>query len=124
MIARPATALPPAGPAGFAIEPKYDGWRALAFATVEKVLQSRHQRPLERYFPEVVAAVAALDHEVERLLAGVSPPVALAAMTTDVAVARAGWPMTAAVSTGYSSRGWRSPTGAGMPPVGGRSRRG
>jgi ATP-dependent DNA ligase len=39
---------------GWAYEPKYDGFRALAFVDGEKVyLQSRNGRPLARYFPEL-----------------------------------------------------------------------
>jgi ATP-dependent DNA ligase len=43
---------------GFMYEPKWDGFRALAFRDGASVdLRSRNQRPLARYFPEVVAAV-------------------------------------------------------------------
>jgi len=39
---------------GWAYEPKYDGFRALAFVDGDDVyLQSRGQRPLRRYFPEL-----------------------------------------------------------------------
>src|SRR3712207_8201935 len=39
-------------------EPKWDGFRALAFRTGDDVeLQSRHGRPLGRYFPELVEAL-------------------------------------------------------------------
>jgi len=39
---------------GWAYEPKYDGFRALAFVDGEAVyLQSRNGRPLARYFPEL-----------------------------------------------------------------------
>ena len=42
-------------------EPKWDGFRCLAFSTEDGVdLRSRHGRPLARYFPEVVPALAAL----------------------------------------------------------------
>jgi ATP-dependent DNA ligase len=42
-------------------EPKWDGFRVLAFAAPGAVeLRSRHQRPLARYFPELVAALEAL----------------------------------------------------------------
>ncbi|HUI13513.1 MAG TPA: ATP-dependent DNA ligase [Xanthobacteraceae bacterium] len=42
-------------------EPKWDGFRCLAFRGREKVqLQSKSGRPLTRYFPELVAALAAL----------------------------------------------------------------
>jgi len=55
MEAKPVNELP-AG-AGWLLEQKYDGFRCIVFrdeATIN--LQSRRQRPLERYFPEVVRA--------------------------------------------------------------------
>jgi ATP-dependent DNA ligase len=42
-------------------EPKWDGFRCLAFRNGEKVeLQSKSGQPLARYFPEIVEAVAAV----------------------------------------------------------------
>jgi ATP-dependent DNA ligase len=42
-------------------EPKWDGFRCLAFRDGEKVeLQSKAGQPLGRYFPEVIEAVCAL----------------------------------------------------------------
>jgi ATP-dependent DNA ligase len=42
-------------------EPKWDGFRCLAFRTGDDVqLQSRHGRPFARYFPEVVEALRRL----------------------------------------------------------------
>lgn len=42
-------------------EPKWDGFRCIAFRNGERLeLQSRNQKPLGRYFPEVVAAMAEL----------------------------------------------------------------
>ncbi len=42
-------------------EPKWDGFRCIAFRDgADVVLQSKSGQPLERYFPEVVAAVLAL----------------------------------------------------------------
>ena len=39
---------------GWAYEPKYDGFRALAFVDGDEVyLQSRGGKPLRRYFPEL-----------------------------------------------------------------------
>jgi ATP-dependent DNA ligase len=60
MVARPAPALPPPERAAlFSFEPKFDGFRCLAFRTSDGVLlQSRQLRPLTRYFPEVAAALA------------------------------------------------------------------
>src|SRR3954452_5541833 len=42
-------------------EPKWDGFRCLAFVAPDAVdLRSRHDRPLARYFPEVVAGFEGL----------------------------------------------------------------
>jgi len=51
--------LSPTLPTGaFAYEPKWDGFRCLAFRTGDDVdLRSRNDRPLARYFPEVVEAL-------------------------------------------------------------------
>src|SRR3712207_3791542 len=46
-------------------EPKWDGFRCLAFRCGDEVdLRSRHDRPFARYFPEVVEAVRALGADV------------------------------------------------------------
>jgi ATP-dependent DNA ligase len=59
MLARLERSLP-TGP-GLSYEPKWDGLRCLAFSSAgEVVLRSRNDRPLTRYFPEVVAGVLAL----------------------------------------------------------------
>ena len=51
-LARPAKQLP-VGP-GWAYEPKWDGFRAIAFVDDTDVyLQSRSGKPLRRYFPEL-----------------------------------------------------------------------
>jgi ATP-dependent DNA ligase len=48
----------------FVYEPKWDGFRCLAFRSGEEVdLRSRHGRALARYFPEVVAGLRALPRE-------------------------------------------------------------
>src|SRR5262245_31280767 len=53
-------ALPEAGTWQF--EPKWDGFRCLAFRRGEDVdLRAKSGKPLGRYFPEVVAAVRSLD---------------------------------------------------------------
>jgi ATP-dependent DNA ligase len=53
MLARLARDLP-LGPLTY--EPKWDGFRCIAFAGPDGIdLRSRHDRPLARYFPEVVA---------------------------------------------------------------------
>src|SRR3954470_21221406 len=51
-LARPAKTLPAGG--GGVYEPKWDGFRAIAFVDGEDVyLQSRSGKPLRRYFPEL-----------------------------------------------------------------------
>jgi ATP-dependent DNA ligase len=51
-LARPRAGLPDGD--GWSFEPKYDGFRALAFVDGDDVyLQSRGKRPLRRYFPEL-----------------------------------------------------------------------
>ena len=58
MLAKVALELP-AGDA-FLFEPKWDGFRAIVFRTAtETVIQSRDRRPLNRYFPELEAALDA-----------------------------------------------------------------
>src|SRR5947207_2248428 len=43
-------------------EPKWDGFRCLAFRDAEEVyLQSKSGQPLARYFPEVLEAIRALE---------------------------------------------------------------
>ncbi|HMC88769.1 MAG TPA: ATP-dependent DNA ligase [Gemmataceae bacterium] len=50
----------PQGP-GWQYEPKWDGFRCLVFRDGDDVyLQSKAERPLARYFPEVVAAMQAV----------------------------------------------------------------
>jgi ATP-dependent DNA ligase len=50
----------PEGP-GWQYEPKWDGFRCLVFRDADEVyLQSKAEKPLARYFPEVVEAVAAV----------------------------------------------------------------
>ena len=58
MTARSSSELP-AGEGRWAYEPKFDGFRCLAFRRPggRSTLQSRQQRPLTRFFPEVVAAL-------------------------------------------------------------------
>ena len=58
MLAKPATKIP-TGDEWF-YEPKWDGFRCIVFRDGDEVeLGSRNERPLTRYFPEVVAAVKA-----------------------------------------------------------------
>ncbi len=54
MLAKPAPAIPP----GQLYEPKWDGFRSIVFRDGDEVeIGSRKERPMTRYFPEVVAAV-------------------------------------------------------------------
>src|SRR5215211_2089698 len=56
MLARLARELPVDDE--WCYEPKWDGFRCLAFCTDNEVdLRSRNQRPLARYFPEIAQAV-------------------------------------------------------------------
>src|SRR5437588_3999703 len=58
MLAKPAPSLPTGE--GFFYEPKWDGFRCIVFRDGDEVeLGSRNERPLTRYFPDVVAAVKA-----------------------------------------------------------------
>jgi ATP-dependent DNA ligase len=54
MLAKPAAAIPP----GQFYEPKWDGFRSIVFRDGDEVeIGSRKERPMTRYFPEVVEAV-------------------------------------------------------------------
>src|SRR5918911_519746 len=58
MLAKLARELPAAG--GMLYEPKWDGFRCIVFRDGDEVeLGSRNERPLTRYFPDVVEAVKA-----------------------------------------------------------------
>ena len=58
MLAKLAHALP-AGD-GWLFEPKWDGFRTIVFRDGERVyLQSRDRKPLDRYFPELLAPLRA-----------------------------------------------------------------
>lgn len=59
MEAKLVAALPTGD--GWQYEPKWDGFRCLAFRDCDAIaLRSKAGQPLERYFPEVVAALASL----------------------------------------------------------------
>jgi ATP-dependent DNA ligase len=61
MLARLERELPSDG---YLYEPKWDGFRGLAFRAGKEVdLRSRNQRPLARYFPELVEALLGLPAE-------------------------------------------------------------
>jgi ATP-dependent DNA ligase len=56
MLAKAVPTIPP----GASYEPKWDGFRSICFRDGDEVeLGSRNERPMTRYFPELVAAVQA-----------------------------------------------------------------
>ncbi len=56
MLAKPVRSMPP----GASYEPKWDGFRSICFRDGDEVeLGSRNERPMTRYFPELVAAARA-----------------------------------------------------------------
>src|SRR3954466_14244255 len=56
MLAKPVRAIPP----GASYEPKWDGFRTICFRDRDEVeLGSRNERPMTRYFPELIDAVTA-----------------------------------------------------------------
>src|SRR5688572_16443951 len=58
MLSRAADALP--GGDGWQFEPKWDGFRTLVFRDGgEIMLQSRDEKPMNRYFPELIVPLAA-----------------------------------------------------------------
>jgi ATP-dependent DNA ligase len=59
MLAKAADELPEGG--GWLYEPKWDGFRCVAFRDGDEVvLDSRNERPLTRYFPELLPALRAV----------------------------------------------------------------
>ena len=57
MLAKPVDAIP-AG--DYVFEPKWDGFRSIIFRDGDEVeIGSRNERPMTRYFPELVAAIRA-----------------------------------------------------------------
>ncbi len=58
MLSKAADALPDGN--GWQYEPKWDGFRTLVFRDGDEiVLQSRDEKPMNRYFPELLAPLAA-----------------------------------------------------------------
>ncbi len=56
MLAKPVPAIPP----GRLYEPKWDGFRSIVFRDGDEVeIGSRNEKPMTRYFPELVEAVKA-----------------------------------------------------------------
>ena len=57
MLAKPVPEIPRGA---FSYEPKWDGFRSIVYRDVDEVeIGSRNERPMARYFPEVVEAVQA-----------------------------------------------------------------
>src|SRR5246500_1992672 len=57
MLAKPVDAMPVGD---YVFEPKWDGFRSIVFRDGDEVeIGSRNERPMPRYFPELVAAVKA-----------------------------------------------------------------
>jgi len=57
MLAKPVDAIPDGD---YIFEPKWDGFRSIVFRDGDEVeIGSRNERPMTRYFPELVAAVLA-----------------------------------------------------------------
>src|SRR3989442_11394839 len=57
MLSKPPDALP--GRAGWQFEPKWDGFRPVVFRDGDEiVLQGRDEKPMNRYFPELLAPLA------------------------------------------------------------------
>ena len=56
MLAKRISDLPEEG--DFIFEPKWDGFRAMVFRDGEEIfIQSRDQKPLNRYFPELLEPI-------------------------------------------------------------------
>src|SRR4051812_8224048 len=56
MLAKPVAEIPP----GRLYEPKWDGFRSIIFRDGDEVeIGSRNERPMTRYFPELVTAIKA-----------------------------------------------------------------
>src|SRR5271155_5063885 len=103
MLAKRVDALPDGD--GWIFEPKWDGFRTIVFRDgAELTIQSRDEKPLNRYFPELAELLSAtlpercvLDGEIvvakggalelEALLADAKPPVHLTPATDDRRVA-------------------------------------
>src|SRR5438874_10762987 len=61
-LARSASELPAGN--GWVYEPKWDGFRTIVFRDGDDVyLQSRNGKPMNRYFPEVVESIKAMERD-------------------------------------------------------------
>lgn len=64
MLAKPVADIPRGA---FSYEPKWDGFRAIVFRDGDEVeIGSRNERPMTRYFPELVAAIGSAAGMPER----------------------------------------------------------
>jgi ATP-dependent DNA ligase len=75
---------------GYIYEPKWDGFRCLAFVGEAVDLRSRHQRPLARYFPELVEGLRALGAAVCRDLRALAAPARTTPLVLDGEIVIAG----------------------------------
>lgn len=70
-LARSARSLPDDPPGSWSYEPKWDGFRALAFRDGDTLeLQSRNGRPLTRYFPEIALPAGSFVLDGELVIEG------------------------------------------------------
>ena len=86
-LARSRAALPEGD--GWAYEPKYDGFRAVAFVDGDETyLQSRNGKPLSRYFPELVFAPGryVLDGEIVAASLAMTPSASCSQCSASAAV--------------------------------------
>src|SRR6478672_10389361 len=64
MLSSAADALP--GGEGWQFEPEWDGFRTLVFRDSDEILlQSRDEKPINRYFPELIAPLAVRRERLE-----------------------------------------------------------
>ncbi|HWJ97289.1 MAG TPA: ATP-dependent DNA ligase, partial [Acidimicrobiales bacterium] len=60
MLAKASPELPDAEPGAYWFEPKWDGFRCIVFRDGDEIeLGSRNDRPLTRYFPELLEPLKA-----------------------------------------------------------------
>src|SRR5712691_11343409 len=86
MLSSPVAELP--GGDGWLFEPKWDGFRTLVFRDGDEILlQSRDEKPMNRYFPELLAPLAQRRERLEQVLVGAAQPVHLSLATRDRALA-------------------------------------
>ena len=62
----------PPEPPGWVYEPKWDGFRAIAWGGKEPRMDSRSEKPLLRYFPELQVALDQLQPGMSLVQSGMS----------------------------------------------------